>query len=41
LFDTQGSFVRKMPREAEDGAGGIIAFDRKLHGGRVAEEVGS
>jgi hypothetical protein len=37
LFDAQGGFVRKMPREAEDGAGGIIAFDRKLHGGKVAK----
>ena len=28
LLDAQGGFIRKMPREAEDGAGGIIAFDR-------------
>ena len=27
LLDAQGGVVRKMPREAEDGAGGIITFD--------------
>jgi hypothetical protein len=41
LLDSQGGFVGKMPREAEDGARGIIAFDRKLHEGRVSEGVGS
>ena len=36
LLDAQGRFIRKMPRKAEDGACGIIAFDRKLHDGRIA-----
>ena len=27
LLDAEGGVIRKMPREAEDGAGGIITFD--------------
>jgi hypothetical protein len=37
VLDAQGGFIRKMSRQAQYRARGIIAFDRKLHGGRVAE----
>lgn len=37
VFDAHGRFVGKMPGEAEDGPHGIIAFDGKLHGGKVMD----
>lgn len=38
MFDAQGGFVREMPCEAENGARGIITFNRKLHTGKLTDD---
>lgn len=39
ILDTEGRFARKMPRQTEHGPHCIVAFNRKLHPGKLAEEA--